>query len=67
MKSMYDHLASKGRFGDTELVHVNKEEKAMLKRMGGAGTINPNTGLREYPLLASIAAGAAIAKFGIDL
>lgn len=37
-----------GRGGDSELVHVNRRESEMLQRMGGAGTINPNTGLREY-------------------
>ena len=37
-----------GRYGDTDLVHVNKQEKQMLKDMGGAGTINPYTGLEEY-------------------
>jgi hypothetical protein len=41
-------LARQGRHGDTELAHVNPREKAMLKSMGGSGTINPNTGLREY-------------------
>jgi len=41
-------LARQGRGGDTELAHVNPREKAMLKAMGGSGTINPNTGLREY-------------------
>tara|TARA_Y100001938_G_scaffold31759_1_gene43402 strand:+ start:87 stop:1058 length:972 start_codon:yes stop_codon:yes gene_type:complete len=41
-------LAAKGRFGDTELAHVNPREKLMLKAMGGAGTINPDTGLKEY-------------------
>ena len=41
-------LARQGRGGDTELAHVNPQEKAMLKSMGGSGTINPNTGLREY-------------------
>lgn len=41
-------LASQGRFGDTELAHVNPQEKAMLESMGGSGGINPNTGLREY-------------------
>ncbi len=41
-------LQTGGRGGDTELVHVNRREKEMLRRMGGAGTINPNTGLREY-------------------
>jgi GH24 family phage-related lysozyme (muramidase) len=37
-----------GRHGDTELVHVNQQEKQMLKNMGGSGTINPYTGLEEY-------------------
>jgi len=41
-------LASLGRGGDTELVHVNRREKEMLQRMGGTGAVNPNTGLREY-------------------
>ena len=41
-------IAKQGRRGDTELAHVTQEEKALLKSLGGAGTINPNTGLREY-------------------
>jgi len=43
-----DKLKKLGRRGDTELAHVNPQEKAMLKAMGGSGTINPYTGLREY-------------------
>jgi len=45
---LYNTLASKGRYGDTELVHVTPEEKALLKELGGAGTVNPETGLEEY-------------------
>ena len=46
-------LASQGSVGDdgvqdTELVHVNEKEKALLKSLGGSGTINPRTGLRQY-------------------
>ena len=41
-------LAAQGRGGDTELAHINPREAAMLRRAGGSGTINPNTGLREY-------------------
>lgn len=41
-------LATKGRFGDTELVHVNKREAALLKALGGSGTVNPKTGFREF-------------------
>jgi len=42
------NLASQGRRGDTELAHVNPQEAALLRALGGSGTINPNTGLREY-------------------
>ena len=41
-------LASLGRHGDNMLAHINPREAAMLKRMGGSGTINPRTGLPEY-------------------
>lgn len=37
-----------GRGGDTILAHINPREAEMLKRMGGDGTVNPNTGLQEY-------------------
>ena len=37
-----------GRDGDTMLAHINPAEAEMLKLFGGAGTINPDTGLREY-------------------
>lgn len=37
-----------GRYGDTEIVHMNKEELAELKRMWGEPTINPHTGQPEY-------------------
>lgn len=41
-------VRQQGRYGDTELAHVNPREAAMLRAMGGSGTINPKTGLREY-------------------
>jgi hypothetical protein len=44
----YKNLASKGRYGDTMLAHINPQEAALLKSMGGAGTINPQTGLPEF-------------------
>jgi hypothetical protein len=49
-----NRLARLGRNGDTELAHVNPQEKAMLKAMGGSGTINPYTGLREYGFLGDL-------------
>lgn len=41
-------LADYGRNGDTMLAHVTPEEARMLRRRGGSGTINPDTGLPEY-------------------
>lgn len=41
-------VASKGRGGDTVLAHINPEEARLLRSRGGAGTINPATGLPEY-------------------
>jgi hypothetical protein len=41
-------VAASGRSGDTMLAHINKKEAALLKKHGGAGTLNPRTGLREY-------------------
>lgn len=64
LQKTVDYLRSQGRFGDTDLVHVNPEEKAMLKAMGGAGTINPNTGLEEYFKLKSLNPVKAIKKIG---
>ena len=48
LQKTVEYLRNQGRFGDTDLVHVNPQEKAMLKAMGGSGTVNPNTGLEEY-------------------
>jgi len=45
---LYKEISGYGRGGDTELAHVNKYEAAVLKAMGGSGTVNPTTGLREY-------------------
>ena len=41
-------LKDMGQGGDSDVVHVNDSEKAVLKRMGGSGTINPRTGLKQY-------------------
>jgi hypothetical protein len=49
-KQYLDKIASQGHRGDTELAHVNPYEKKMLKMMGGVGTKNPHTGLRQYYL-----------------
>jgi hypothetical protein len=47
-------LQAAGRGGDDMLAHINHREAEMLKRMGGAGTINPTTGLHEYKSILKI-------------
>lgn len=41
-------IQSKGRGPDTILAHITPKEAEKLKRDGGAGTINPDTGLPEF-------------------
>jgi hypothetical protein len=64
------HLASKGRDGDTELVHMTKGEIKGLQGLalahGGSLSINPDTGLVEASFLKKILpmlAGAALSPF----
>jgi len=64
------HLASKGRDGDTELVHMTKGEIRGLQGLalaaGGSLSINPDTGLVEASFLKRIlpmVAGAALTPF----
>ena len=61
------------RIIDNDYAHVNKEEAVVIDEYGdmgkqwvkdaGAGTINPETGKKEYPLPMAIMAGAA--AFGV--
>jgi len=48
LQAFFDELASQGRNGDTMLAHINPQEAELLKALGGAGTINPKTGLPEF-------------------
>ena len=41
-------LQSKGRNKDSILAHINPKEAALLKKHGGAGSKNPDTGLLEF-------------------
>jgi hypothetical protein len=43
-----ERLRRQGRNGDTVLAHINPREAEMLRRAGGSGTINPETGLPEF-------------------
>jgi hypothetical protein len=48
LPKLADLIRRHGRNGDTELAHINPIEAHILKSLGGSGTINPETGLREY-------------------
>ena len=48
LKPLAQILRSKGRKGDTILAHITPKEAARLKREGGSGSINPDTGLPEF-------------------
>ena len=45
---MGQKLAKYGRGQDSVVAHITPKEAELLKRMGGAGTRNPITGLLEY-------------------
>ena len=47
-KKLYQDISGKGIQGDTELAHINSAEAQLLKLHGGAGTINEETGLKQY-------------------
>ena len=41
-------LAALGRGNDSLIAHINPEEASLLKMLGGSGTVNPDTGLRQF-------------------
>ena len=47
-KFLHGEVSKAGRKGDTELAHINTFESRILKMLGGSGSINPNSGLKEY-------------------
>jgi len=47
-KFLHGEVSNAGRKGDTELAHINKFESRILRMLGGSGSINPDTGLKEY-------------------
>lgn len=67
-----EHLASKGRHGDTMLVHMNPIEVAWMDSQTPGGlTINPDTGQPEafaflLPLLANFAAPSLMGALGLS-
>jgi hypothetical protein len=53
LKGAAEEVKAAGRNGDTMLAHINPFEATMLKRMGGSGTTNPETGLPEFGFFSS--------------
>ena len=69
-----DHMASKGRNGDSMLVHMTPGEvhglQALAMKHGGSLTVNPDTGLPEANFLKSLLpmlAGFALGPAGFGL
>jgi hypothetical protein len=50
IKSLAQELPNYGRYNDDMVAHISSDEARLLKSLGGAGTINPVTGLPEYGL-----------------
>ena len=48
LKALAEMLRRQGRGQDTILAHITPQEAALLKARGGAGTMNPDTGLPEF-------------------
>jgi len=48
LPALAELLRSKGKGKDTILAHINPREAALLKRHGGSGEINPDTGLPMF-------------------
>jgi hypothetical protein len=60
LSKVAQQLQSAGTGNDSILAHISPIEADMLRRRGGAGSINPVTGLREYGIFKKI--GKAIKK-----
>lgn len=74
MNQTAQHLASKGRYGDSMLVHMSPQEvrglQALARNNGTSLTVNPSTGLPEAFRLKSLlplVAGMALGPAGIGL
>ena len=67
LKGIANLVAQQGRYGDTELVHMNPAEIAAIEQSFGTElTTNPQTGKKEAFIGALIAAIASLASVGIS-
>jgi hypothetical protein len=72
LANVAENLATRGRNGDTQLIHVSPEElhglQALAKANGTSLTMNPDTGLPEafnFKKLIPMIAGGALAATGV--
>jgi hypothetical protein len=65
LKALAQELPKYGRHGDSMVAHINPQEAALLKSMGGSGTINPVTGLPEFGIF-GIGGGGGFLGTGIN-
>ena len=66
-KNHLSEAAKQGRYGDNVLVHMNKDEAAVLAKAAGVEKlpINPKTGLPEAWVMAALALGSlAVGAYG---
>jgi hypothetical protein len=63
--SFIKKVASAGRGGDTELAFLSASARDLLKKLGGAGTKNPKTGLKEYRAASRFAMGEEDEPMGL--
>ena len=67
LKGIANLVAQQGRYGDTELVHMNPAEIAAIEQSFGTElTTNPQTGKKEAFIGALIAAIAALKTLDVE-
>ena len=66
LPTLAEMIRSKGRGRDTILAHITPKEAALLKRRGGRGSTNPDTGLPEFEDDFSFEAPADVSGPGAD-
>lgn len=54
LENAAEMIRRRGRGEDTVLAHITPQEAGILQLLGGAGTINPYTGLPEFGILKKI-------------
>ena len=59
LRAYADQVAGAGRYGDTELAHLSRDEIDILNSLQGHVSINPDTGLPEFFSIGKVLKGVA--------